>query len=67
LKDADSKDHNYFAGAPLALVFPEIDGVNVKTAIFCYFLDTKLYKESIFIKMYFSNDKIFQISQNHKF
>jgi hypothetical protein len=35
LKDADSKDHHHFAGSPL--VFPEIDGVNFKTAIFSYF------------------------------
>jgi hypothetical protein len=35
LKDADSKDHNHFAGSPL--VFPEIDSVNIKTPIFSKF------------------------------
>jgi hypothetical protein len=32
LKDADSEDHNHFAGSPP--VFLEIDGVNFKTPKF---------------------------------
>jgi hypothetical protein len=35
LKDADSEDHNHFAGSPP--VFPEIERVNFKTAIFTKF------------------------------
>jgi hypothetical protein len=36
LKDADSEDHNHFAGSPP--VFPEIERVNFKTPKFSYFL-----------------------------
>jgi hypothetical protein len=32
LRDDDSEGHNHFAGSPP--VFPEIGGVNIKTAIF---------------------------------
>jgi hypothetical protein len=49
LKDADSEDHNHFAGAPL--VFPEIDGVNFKTPIFSNFFGFRGFSGYLLTKM----------------